>query len=361
MDDLALIIASGLDIMDDGKLELTLQIALPTGIPSAVQTGGAGQKSVVVISAKGNNSSEALGQLQQQLSRTIDFGHRGVIVIGEKCARKGLNQVLDTFTRLPESRYNSYVVTSYESTAKEILNTPYQLELIPSIGINKIQANNLNFPVKIDEFLNALSSQGRSPVTAAIRVINKGTDNETFLIDRAAVYRGNKLAGFLEPDDLNLLRWWVGKTKHMRFTVQIEPEDEQYKGTIGVEMLHSGVKVKTFVKYETPEVSISFHAGVRAIDNDSRLDLSKVNNMKRLERLLSEEVQTKVEGLLEQLQKNMKSDVLGIGEEIHIEHPYAWKKLKKNWMDTFPDVPVTVDVNFKIKRTGKTQAPAHMK
>lgn len=39
MDDLALVMASGIDLTDDGQLEITLQIALPTGIPSAVQSG----------------------------------------------------------------------------------------------------------------------------------------------------------------------------------------------------------------------------------------------------------------------------------------------------------------------------------
>lgn len=361
MDDLALVIASGLDITDDGQLEITLQIALPTGIPSAVQTGKKGQKSVIVISAKGNSASEANGRLQQQLSRAIYFGHRGVIVIGEKCARHGLKQVLDTFARLPESRYNSYVVTAYGTTAKEILNTPYQLELIPGIGINKIQASKFSFPVKIDEFLSALSSQVRSPVTAAIRVIHKGTDKETVSIDRAAVYRENKLSGFLAPDELKLLRWWIGETKQMRFTVKLEPEDEQYKGTVGVELLQSGVNIRADVKNEIPRISVLLQASVRSLDNDTRLDLSDIKNMNRLETLLSKQIQSEFESLLAHVQKKLKSDILGLGEEIHIEHPYAWKNIKNKWADIYPVVPVAVDVDIKIKRTGKTQAPAHLK
>lgn len=361
MDDLALVMASGFDITDDGQLELTLQIALPTGIPSAVQTGGSGKKSVVVLSTKGGSASEAAGLLQQQLSRVIYLGHRGVIVFGEEFARHGLNQVLDTFSRLPESRYNGYVVTAYGSTAKEILNEPYQLELIPSIGINKIQASKVSFPVKIDEFLNTLSSQGRSPVTATIRIIHKDTDKETFSIDRAAVYRGNKLSGFLEPSELKLLRWWMGGTQGMRFTLQLEPEDEQYKGTVVVELLQSGKKIRTTVKNGIPEIWVSFQASVRVTDNDTRLDLSSSNNMKRVETQFSKHIQTEFENMLTHVQKELKSDIFGIGEEIHIEHPYAWKKIRSKWTDIYPVVPVTVDVNIKIKQMGKTQEPAQMK
>lgn len=299
------------------------------------------------------------GKLQQQLSRTIYFGHRGVIIFGEQFARHGINQVVDTFTRFPETRANSYVLTTYGGTAKEILNTSYQLELIPGIGINKIQSSNLSFPVKIDEFLGALSSQDRSPVTAAIRVIHKGTDKETFTIDRAAVYHRNQLSGYLSTDELKLLRWWTGETHHLRFTVQVEPENEQYGGTVGVELLHSSMKMHSVIKNDLPEVEVSLYASVRAIDNDSKLDLSNVNQMKRLETLLSKQIQSETESMLTHVQKELQSDILGIGEEIHIEHPYAWKKMKDKWLDIFPEVPVTVDAHIKIKRTGKTHSPAH--
>lgn len=361
MDDLALVIASGLDITEDGQLEITLQIALPTGIPSAVQTGGGEHKSVLVISAKGSSTAEANNRLQQQLSRIIYYGHREVIVIGEKYARQGLNMVLDTFTRLPESRYNSYIVTACGATAKEILNLPYQLELIPGIGIMKIQSNKFSFPVKIDEFLNALSSQTKSPITAAISIINKDTDIETFSIDRIAVYRGNKLSGFLSADQLNLLRWWADEAKHMLLTAQVEPKDDEYKGTVGVEILKSKSKIHTVMKDGIPQVSMLLQASVRSVHNDSRLDLSKVDNMKRVETRLSEEIKIQAEKMLELLQKKFKSDLLGIGEEIHVQHPYVWKTLRSKWIDIYPTVPVAVDVDIKITRTGKTQSPAHMK
>lgn len=361
MDDLALVMASGLDITDDGQLEATLQIALPTGIPSAVQTGGRGQKSVIVISAKGRNASEATGKLQQQLSRIIYFGQRGVIVVGEQFARHGLDRVMDTFTRFPESRYNSYFVTAYGTTAKEILNAPYQLELIPSIGLNKILAGKVSFPIKIDDFLGAVSSEGKSPVTPAVRIVNKGTSKETFTVDRAAAYRENKLAGFLTPGELKLLRWWAGETKRMRFTVRAEPKDEQFSGIIGAELLNSSAKTRISMKNGLPEVSISLHASIRSIDNDTRLDLSKASSMVKVETLLSKHIQSEFEKMMAHAQKELKSDILGIGRETHIQHPYAWKKIKKNWFNIYPDVPVTVKADFKIERTGKTKSPAHLK
>jgi spore germination protein KC len=61
------------------------------------------------------------------------------------------------------------------------------------------------------------------------------------------------------------------------------------------------------------------------------------------------------------VQKEMKSDILGIGEEIHIEHPYFWKKSQDSWSDIFPNVPVTVEVKVRIEQMGKTQGRSYLR
>ncbi|WP_342436593.1 Ger(x)C family spore germination protein [Paenibacillus sp. FSL L8-0436] len=360
MDDLALIMGSGIDLTDNGLIELSYQIALPTGIPSAVKSGGP-QKKVVVISAKGNDIQEAVSRIQEQMSRYIYFGHREIFLIGENCARHGLNQIEDLFTRFPETRYNSYVLTTYGATAKEILSSPYPMELIPALAISKIQSSRLSFSVKFDKFLEDLSSPGTSPVTAAIRVVHKGTDKESIAIDRAAVYLGNKLSGFIPPDELELLRWWIGDPYRLGFTIQAEPEDKDYKGTISVKSSKSSVKVKTLIKNEHPEAKVSFRTLLRVVSNNSRLDLNSARDRKIVEKQFSEQLHTRIESMLTHVQKEMKSDIFGISEEIHIEHPYYWKKIQDSWNDFFPGMPVTIEVDIQIEQIGKTQGRAYLK
>ncbi len=269
-DDLALVIASGFDLTEDGQLEATLQIALPTGIPSSLQSGGKGKESVLILTAKGKDGVEVLSKIQQQLSRKIFLGHRGVIVFGEKYARQGIDQVLDDILRLPDSRYNSYILTAYGTTAKEILNTPYQLEQIPSIGINKIQFSGFSLSIKVDEFLSSLASDGIAPVTGGIRIKKNGTGPTSFIIDKAAVYKGNKLAGFLSGLELTTFRWLRGESKKLRFSAQMEPKDEKAKGTVAIEILQSKMKIRTVIKNGDPEISVTLKARARLLENDTK-------------------------------------------------------------------------------------------
>ena len=360
-DDLALVIASGLDITEDGQLEGTLQIALPTGIPSSLQTGGKGKESVLILTAKGKDGVEVLSKMQQQLSRKIFLGHRGVIVIGEKYARQGINQFLDNILRLPDSRYNSYILTAYGTTAKEILNMPYQLEQIPSVGINKIQFSGFSLSIKADEFLSNLASDGIAPVTGGIRIKKNGTGPKSFIIDKAAVYNGNKLAGFLSGVELTTFRWLRGETKKLGFSAQMEPKDEKAKGTVAIEILQSKMKIRTVIKNGDPEVSVTLKARARLVENDTKLDFSNIKNLKKAEVKFSKEIQKTMESMISHVQKKFQSDIFGFGGELHIQHPYAWKRMKKEWKDIYPQVPVTVKTDIRIERIGRTQAPAHLK
>lgn len=361
MDDLALVMASGLDLTDDGQLELSMQIALPTGIAGASQTGGKSQKPFLFVSEKGKTGQEIIGKLQMQLSRRIFFGLRGIIVIGEKYARHGVDQVLDPFMRFPDARYNSFVVTACDTTAKEILNTPYQLENIPIIGVKNILLSGNSVGVKIDEFLDGVAASGRSPVTAGIRIINKGTEQQTYTLDKIAVYSGNKLVGFLSRPELNLFRLWTKDAVALELTTQMEPKSKEFKGTITILAMDVKTKMRTIMKNQVPEVSLTYTILARVTENDTKLDISKENNLHRVETKISNETQKSIANMFSRLQKEFKADIFGLGNEVHVEHPYVWKNIKNKWFDIYPKVPVTVKVDLHIDRIGRTQAPAHAK
>lgn len=359
MDDLALVMASGLDLAEDGQLEASVQIALPTAIPS--QSGGTGQKPVLTLSAKGRSGHEVISKLQMQLSRKLTFGHRGVIVLGENYARHGIDQVLDAFIRFPGARYNSYVVTTYGTTAKEILNTPYMLEHIPTVGIKHIQLNGFSQGAKIDEFLSDVAASGKAPITAGITVLNKGTDQETFILDKAAIFRRNQLVGFLSRQEVNLFRMWTRDTEGLELTAQIEPEDDQFKGTVTLGTLNVRADVRTSMKNQVPEVTLTYKVSARVVENNTKLDMSKQNIIHQVETKFSNSYESMLRSMIRRSQEKYKADIFGLGNEVHIQHPYAWKTIKDQWLDIYPQIPVSVQFDMNIDRIGRTQAPAHTK
>lgn len=362
MEDRALVMGSGLDLAEDGQVETTVQIALPTGLSSAMQGGGTKAEPVIVISDKGRSGLDILQHLQEMVSRRIFLGQRAVIIIGEEYARQGIDEFLDTLMRSPDSRYTSYVLTAKGKTAKEILNTPHQfLEEIPALGIRKKQNIGISMSVKLNEFLNDLASDGKSPVTGVIKVVTDKTNKEIFKLDEAAVYLDNKLVGFLPEEEMKTLLMLRGEAKGHNITTQIEPEEEGYNGTISVKVLKIKAKIDVDIKKELPEFRVKLMGKVVVLENDTKLDLGKKKLIEQVENKINEEVDLRFATMLDRLQKEYKADVYGFGNEVHIKHPNYWRKNKGNWNEIYPRVSITTDVSFTIIGTGRAQAPPHMK
>ncbi|WP_240420396.1 hypothetical protein [Paenibacillus periandrae] len=168
----------------------------------------------MIISEKGKDGLDALNKMQEQLSRTIYFGHREILLLGEKYALHGVAQVLDKFLRAPVDRYNSFVLTTHGASVKEVLNAKYALENLPGTEMNKIEAHNSGVSIKIGEFMDEISKSGIMPATGAIRLVKDPSSGETtFKIDEAAVYKSNKVVGFLPENETRMLQIWkIGKS-----------------------------------------------------------------------------------------------------------------------------------------------------
>ncbi|MCZ8512789.1 Ger(x)C family spore germination protein [Paenibacillus filicis] len=361
LNDIAFVLAAGIDLAENGQAEVTLQIALPTEMPSTMQGGRGGKRTVLVVSEKGRDGADILHKLQKRLSRQIFFGHRAVVIIGEKYARHGIDQFLDTLLRAPGSRYNSYFLTANGTTAKQALQTQYMLEAIPAIALKKMQLTGLGLSVKMDEFLDELSSSGRSPVTGALKAYNSKSEDGVLNIDEVAVYQENKLVGFLTPNEKKILIWRRGKLERSKMTAQVEPKVKGFKGTVGIEIMKAKADLRTKINNGMPEVTIVFKAKAKVLENDTRLDLSKGKNLKLVQSKFAGEIEGLIKSTLKHAQKQLKADIFGIGEELHIQHASYWKQNKDQWKDIYPGVPVTVQIDVKIQRTGRIQSPVYPK
>lgn len=361
MNELAMVIGSGFDITEDGLVEATVQIASPTGMPTSLAGSGAGKKRpAIVFSQKGKDSIDVLKKMQDQLSRRFFLGHRGIIILGEEYARQGIDQFLDQLLRSPDSRYSSYVLTSYGATAKELINSAFTLENIPTIGLKKMQKDGNVTAVRLDQFMDSLATDTESTFTGAIR-FSQGKGSERMIrMDKTAIYRENKLAGFLNEEETRLLLWVKGDLKQTMMTAQIKPETELLKGTVSINSLESRSVIKTTIKDGKPHITVKLETEATVLSNDSSLDLGKDKYVRMVENKFADYTHKQFEKLLYRSQHELNEDIFDLGEEIHNEHPYFWKKIKESWKDRYRDVPVSVEVEFHIERTGRTQAPAHL-
>ncbi|MDP4079447.1 MAG: Ger(x)C family spore germination C-terminal domain-containing protein, partial [Bacillota bacterium] len=63
-------------------------------------------------------------------------------------------------------------------------------------------------------------------------------------------------------------------------------------------------------------------------------------------------VKKSMEDITKKMKTEYKADLAGFGNELRIKHPRLWEKLKKNWDETFTDIPITFHVQIAIKEYG---------
>lgn len=119
IEDLAYVTALGIDVTDNGMINLTFQIS----IPDASSSSGSGSSQ----SSKSENTTVQCSSIDagislanSYISKQINLSHCKVIVFSEEIAAKGLDDYIDTLSNNIEIRPNCNVIIS-RGTAKDFI------------------------------------------------------------------------------------------------------------------------------------------------------------------------------------------------------------------------------------------------
>lgn len=120
-DDIAYVIAVGLDKAGEGMLEVTYQIALPRGQSGGGHGGGGEDKNFILSTVKATNLAEARNLLTSTMGRFPSLAHVKAFIIGEEFARQGIGDLIGPVMRFREFR-GSIILIVVKDTAKEFMN-----------------------------------------------------------------------------------------------------------------------------------------------------------------------------------------------------------------------------------------------
>lgn len=119
-DDVAYVIAVGIDKAEDGMMEVTYQIAIPKAQGGGGKAGGEDGGSFILNSIKATNLAEARNLLTSTMGRFPSLSHTKAFIISEEFARQGLGNLLGPIMRFREFR-GSIILVIVKGTAKEFL------------------------------------------------------------------------------------------------------------------------------------------------------------------------------------------------------------------------------------------------
>ncbi|ANS76673.1 hypothetical protein AWM70_20550 [Paenibacillus yonginensis] len=358
LNDRAILLGWGMDLLEDGRYLATANIVLPMAVKS--QEGSGGSPGFITESAIGKDITDAGQNMQKKLSRVTFSGHRRNIFIGESLAKHGMAHLMDEYTRSPNVRPRSNIFIVKNGTAQEAMALYYKLETNPSIAVQKIQEK-LGAPISrslLDFFIQI--NKNKCGVIPTLEVVNperevpKKTESDsppqpTLEIDGIAIMDEDiKLVGYLNTDDFWIRLWIADELKKRDVTRTIEGKEN----TVSIRLSHLRSKVTPIFQDGTVSFKIRLKARGEILENNTPLDVSKDQVIRKLEQEFRTQLQADVIRVIKRVQTEYGTDVFDFGDTIRMFHPYKWKKLEPNWDQTFKQAEVDVKLHLEITGTG---------
>ncbi|WP_274649501.1 Ger(x)C family spore germination protein [Paenibacillus humicola] len=346
----AFVIGGAMDLTKDGRLEVSNQIAIPSGLESGQDSGGGSmKKSFRVVSATGKNLFDTAPNLQVQLSRRLFVGHRRVILVGQRLAEHGIGDLLDEFIRNPQSELRSRIFIAKGVQGKNLLSAKPVFEPLAAESLTNGQAALGLKPFYFHDFLSDVLSEGLQPVLPAFSLT---ASNQIVFAGMAAMNKddGLKLAGFLNIEESSYANWITNRQTGFEITSFV-PEG---KGNVTLNLKSLGSRIRAETVGDRIRIHVRLTGKGTVVENNTSLNPTKRADLRIIQDELGRVARESVQQMIEKVQKQYKTDIFGFGEHVHWQYPHRWKTLKRNWNKTFPKLDVSVDVKLYGKDPGET-------
>jgi spore germination protein KC len=393
-------------IVKDGKpLVLLSLLSLKTVVGGSMTGGG----SVVmpptlgyVTSAEGETVGDAARNVALRSPRVLYLGHVMVIVIGERMAREGIQDVIDYGDRSKDIRYRAEVVTC-RGSALEALEAQPDYESTASTELSRMVRNDplrlsKVVPADLFEVVYSLMTPGKDPAMPRLSLlvppergssVRKGPpsgtitldqqsqvgqrqgqagakendfnpllgveegqhpERKSFMVDGTAVYSGDKLAGWLNEDE-GMGAMFITRQAHggeIPFAFKSPEKNSSYV------FRSTSTRVKPVISQDgiTFQVMIKGR-GALTEDKNAAINLTRESDIKAAEQLVDQEVARHCQEAVSKCQ-SLNADIFGFGDLIHKSDPAFWKQIRDRWRDYYPGVKIQVIARFTIENTGVT-------
>ena len=397
MDNLAYVVAVGFDIKDTGKLELSFQIALPSGSEGGSSGSSSSQSSSSIVTSVECNSFESgVNLVNSYLSKELNLSHCKAVVFSEEIASQGIGEYLYTLINHVEIRPTCNVIISkcnakyflnnsspmldqlsskyYEiaSTSERVTGYTYNITLLDffsdfadsftecfatlgsvndgdisnnssSSGSNNDSANSSSNGSNSDQPSSSLSNEGtddsyvasETPIDSQKNIENLGL----------AVFKGDKLVGELNG---------VECIAHLILTNELEnavisvPSPFESTNYIDLYLTNSKCKSKVYLTNGTPYIKPSIDLSARIISmSDDYKDLTE-ENIELIEEYAKYYVERFIYDYLYKTAKVFKSDITAFGKYAVSNFATIDEWNKYDWLNNYQNSIFKTEINVDV-------------
>lgn len=374
IENLAYVIAIGIDSGETNLLKLTLQIA--TSSSGNSQSGGSSSQSSnsTITSVECNSINSGINLINSYISKKINLSHCKIVVFSESFAVNGISDEISTLVNNVEIRPDCSIAVC-KSSAEDFLNmnTPVLINLTAryyEIVVTSGDYTGFSTNVTLSDFYNALKDSSTEPIailaginfpdttsvpnyTNYIDIDSSYTADEVSITNKnnmqisgLAVFRDGVFIG--EMDSMETMCHLIVSGKLQNAIISI-PNPFDISGIINLsinqlEKSDISVKLVNGSPYISCKVKIS--ANILSLSSDS--DYTTPEKLQTITNYANSYLESHIKNYLYKTSNDFKTDIVGFGKYLLNEFPtiQAWNNI--NWRDNYVNSFFDVNVNTVI-------------
>ncbi|HZJ76184.1 MAG TPA: Ger(x)C family spore germination protein [Oscillospiraceae bacterium] len=310
-----------------------------------------------LLEIKGSSIFDTVRKIIRISSKKPYLAHATVIIVSEEVAHEGIISLLDLIAANEEPRLDISVLVSRGKTANEVLGMKSLSTEIISFELSTAINENeklMRVPVlRAYEIIDALAVPKTGTVIPVVTSFNdKGTDLS--ILSGGAVFRADKLAGFLEQKDI--VPYLFIKNKIKMSVLDIETKEDDKEGTATLETYRNHTKIKP-VYGEAISFDIDIKTEAVLVELDTMTDYIGSAGRTKLKKIAEKHLENKIKNHIEDVKKDFEFDIFGFGNIIRQRNPKLWKELEKDWDTIFVDTDFNINCKILIKGAGHALKP----
>ncbi|NLX76006.1 MAG: Ger(x)C family spore germination protein [Clostridiaceae bacterium] len=386
-DEMAYVVALGLDDGTDDNLIITLLLAVPIAVGVGPEPGEI-DNATNMITVAAPTILGGINVINSLISKRVNFTQTKLIVISKELAEKGVERFINTFIRFREFRPDTYIGISRGRAEEFLKESKPVLEINPSkhfeLVMESFKYTGFSSGSTIEEFYSKMECTCNEAVAvlldisqieetgdlAGVLANRKNSDGEVLEGDYtatdmpvvyenkvrqmgSAVFKGDKMVGELTGRETFYYLMVSGKLGEIRYTMP-EPDIAAHSRAYVTLRLSRARKpeVRVKIKDDKPVVNIriSLEGDILAVTGNN--DYSTGESLKKLENYASDYIRRNVVSFLEKTRDDFNSDICFIGKSVKKTFLFWEDWIKFNWTDKYKNAQFVVDVEVKIRRSG---------
>lgn len=373
LNQLAIVLAAGVDRAPGGDMRLTVQLARPRAFGGGVERpSGTQENNCWVISANGETVLHAQRNLERKVSRNIYWGHYVILVFSEDVAREGLRQAINFFSRAPTARETVWVMVT-RGKAEDVLISHSQLENTSAQSAGAMLKKGVGEPVMLKDLSMMLASKGIDPALPRVELTpsgspqgpelgenlprNKGggdrqsppTIHAEITLTGTGIFRDDKLVGWLDLRETRGLLWLKDEMERGVVTV---PSPQEPGKKISINITRGDTRVEPFYDGENVWFNVRVKMEGALWEQESTEKITDPVIYHTIEKAMSREIENMARDALNKAQLEYGVDIFGFGEAFHRKYKREWASVQNRWDDVFAGAQVNIAVEGRIRRTG---------